>query len=399
MRTRSVVPFILICVLAAACTSAAPFLGLLPGNSAGTGGAAVVISSPTPGASLPAGAPVAVVATATDVTGVARVDLAADGVVVDSFTSPQPTGQPTLSVELHWTPSQPGAHTLVVTAYEADGTAAQPASVAVTVFGEAGPSEASASPIASPTAEPTPTQKPTPRPTAAPTPKPADIDLRLATVQVVGVTQPDGSTSLDVQMQIKNEGTDPSGTFQVSATCQGTTKFATVHGIAPGTYRAADVTFAPTDTGTDPRTPKAVVDPGRHIRETNELNNALTIDDPLCAAKPPDIDLRLATVQLVGITNPDGSAALDVSMLIKNEGTDPSGAFQVSVTCQGTTKLRKVRSIPGGTYKAVDVDFAPTDTGTDPNANVKVDPNNQVKEIDETNNDFTITDPQCAPAP
>jgi subtilase family serine protease len=88
-----------------------------------------------------------------------------------------------------------------------------------------------------------------------------------------------------------------------------------------------------------------------------------------------------------------------VSMLIKNEGTDSSGAFQVSVTCQGTTKLHKVRSIPGGTYKAVDVDFAPTDTGTDPNANVKVDPNNQVKETDETNNDFTITDQQCAPAP
>jgi len=141
------------------------------------------------------------------------------------------------------------------------------------------------------------------------------------------------------------------------------------------------------------------VDPGKHVREVDRSNNTLRITDPLCAPKPPDIDLRLATAQVLAITNPDGSTEVDIEVLIKNEGTDPSGAFQLAATCQGVTKVKRVGSVGPGEYTSLDVAFAPDDKGSDPSSGALIDPNDKIKETDELNNGADITDPQCAPAP
>src|SRR5687767_12199797 len=113
-------------LLAVACTSAPPLaVPITPAPIAGL--PTISVSSPVNGAVLPLGVPIAVVATATDTAGVSRIDLAADGVVVDSYSTPGSVGQPTVAAQLNWTPAVAGAHALTAIAYRPDGTASAPA--------------------------------------------------------------------------------------------------------------------------------------------------------------------------------------------------------------------------------------------------------------------------------
>ena len=145
--------------IAAACTSIAPAAAPSPTTVAVAGLPTVSVSSPANGAIIPLGALTPVVASATDTSGVSRIDLAVNGVVVDSYATPASVGQPTVAAELHWTPSAAGAHALSVVAYRPDGTPSAPAFVAVTVS-EAVP------PSAGPTLESTPSSQPTEEPSA-----------------------------------------------------------------------------------------------------------------------------------------------------------------------------------------------------------------------------------------
>jgi CARDB/Bacterial Ig domain len=384
LRRLTLVPLTLISLIAVACTATG---GLIP-IPGGITGPTVTIASPVSGATFAVGSTIPVVVTAIDTTGISRLDLAADEIVVDTYTTPVPTGQQAVAAQLSWAGATEGTHSLSVTAYRPDGTAGAPATVTITV----GTGQASTPPATIPPASAEPSAQPTeaPSPSPSPTPKPIVIDLTPTSAVVTAINNPDGSTSVDVAIVIGNDGSDPSPSFQATVTCQGALKTLNFHSVGAGSERSAHVTFGPSDKGT--LSPSRVwVDPGKRVHEVDRSNNTLRITDPLCTPKPPDVDLRLADVQVIGVGNPDGSTYNEVSVLIKNEGTDPSGPFSVEAVCQGADKTQSVKNAPPGEYITVDVKFKPTDTGSDPNPRAIIDPNNKVKETDETNNASAIS--------
>ena len=290
---------------ALACSSAPPVaVPITPGLP--TGQPTISVSSPLNGAVVALGAPIAVVTSATDSAGVSRIDLSADGVVVDSYSTPGSVGQPSVAAELHWTPATAGAHALTVVAYRADGTASVPAVIAVSVA-DAAASLAATPPtsfglptispppvapltngpvatVGPPTPTPTPTVRPTrrPRPTASPTPDLVDIDVWPR--DVIYTPHPDDPAAgyhVDVEFKIANSGSDRARRFTVSATCLGYTQTQDVFGIdAFGDYTIAFGFYASLAGIETPQ--RAVVDSTDRLEETDESNNTLALDDPSC---------------------------------------------------------------------------------------------------------------------
>jgi hypothetical protein len=145
----------------------------------------VVISSPPSGSTYGEGDDVAVQSTSVDESGIVRVELAIDGAVVHSGTPPAP--QANFSIVQVWK-ATPGAHTVMVRAYNAAGTASDPAAISIMV------NEAAAAPANAPSPVPTsaaiqpPTSVP---PTAVPPTSPAACSNNAA--YVADVTVPDGT--------------------------------------------------------------------------------------------------------------------------------------------------------------------------------------------------------------
>ncbi len=143
------------------------------------------LDSPLPGSVLPLG-PVSVVAHAAHPSGIVRVELLADGVVVDAIAFGD-TLSTFLVTPFVWSPPAPGPYALAVRAQSAaagwsdaagagitvaDGEPVPPSerpSPTATASASAGRSE---SPAASPTGRATPSPTATPRPTPNPTPRP-----------------------------------------------------------------------------------------------------------------------------------------------------------------------------------------------------------------------------------
>jgi uncharacterized protein YraI len=97
----------------------------------------VVIVSPPSESSFPAQSRVMIHSTATDAgTGISRVDLFANGVLVRSDKTPEDTPQEQYSLLQAWVPSQPGSYVLTVMAYRSDGTPSTPAMINLTVTDE-----------------------------------------------------------------------------------------------------------------------------------------------------------------------------------------------------------------------------------------------------------------------
>ncbi len=93
----------------------------------------VSISSPPNGAQVPMGQEVLIRAVANDTASIARVELWVDGNLNAVI---QPTSrQAPYSVVLRWTPTSPGAHTLVVKAVNINSFTSDPATLAITVTG------------------------------------------------------------------------------------------------------------------------------------------------------------------------------------------------------------------------------------------------------------------------
>lgn len=119
--------------LLAACISfPVPGLGNSP-SATPEGQPVVVINSPQDGASVPAGLEVLVFSTAVDVAGIARLELAVNGALVNTASSPQSGGQTQMLAQQAWVPPAPGNYTLSVTAYRSDGTASEPVTVVLEV--------------------------------------------------------------------------------------------------------------------------------------------------------------------------------------------------------------------------------------------------------------------------
>lgn len=158
-------------------------VGLLLGCSLGpaattTAGKPVVsISSPPSGAQVTLGQEVLVQATATDQSGVVRIELWVDSVL--AVADQPPAAQPAYAAILHWTPSTPGAHTLMVKAINSSSVTSDPVTVTVNVVGEGEatstvPALPTSTVVVPPTNTPVapPTNTPVPPPTNTPPPPP-----------------------------------------------------------------------------------------------------------------------------------------------------------------------------------------------------------------------------------
>lgn len=300
----------LLCALVAACTSVpAPPSTQAPSQSTG-GQPTVTVSTPLPGAVLTVGSDVPVSATASDTIGVARVDLTVDGVAVASYTTPVPAGQPSVSAELHWTPTVVGAHALAVTAYRADGTASVPAVIAISVTDAtavASPGTSTSGSSAAPSVPappsavappsdppaPAPTRTRRPRPTAtvtdppAPTepPEPPDINVYPSDYSVGGGADVDLGSFSQIEVTITNSGTDRARNFEVLAICQGFGQTQTVPGLDPN--EQYDLTFRYYHSVPDEGLPSSIfADSTARITESDETDNQVLIEDPTCTRVP-----------------------------------------------------------------------------------------------------------------
>jgi Ig-like domain from next to BRCA1 gene/Bacterial Ig domain len=90
----------------------------------------VVISSPPSGSTFHEGDEVAVQSTSADASGVTRVELTVDGAVVRNDAAP--SAQTNFSIVQTWKATQ-GTHTIAVRAYNAAGTASDPAAISIQV--------------------------------------------------------------------------------------------------------------------------------------------------------------------------------------------------------------------------------------------------------------------------
>jgi pSer/pThr/pTyr-binding forkhead associated (FHA) protein/uncharacterized protein YraI len=93
----------------------------------------VVITAPVAGSELSLNQPVTIQATASDPTGVVRMELWVSGVKTAEAVSPVEQGQPTLTASLQWVPVTVGSQTLEIRAYNQQGEVNEPTVVVVTV--------------------------------------------------------------------------------------------------------------------------------------------------------------------------------------------------------------------------------------------------------------------------
>lgn len=99
----------------------------------GTSKPATVIVSPPSGSQYKDGEEVAVQSTSTDATGIVRVELIVDNVIVR--TDPAPTPQTTFSLIQTWK-ATPGNHTIIVRSYNSAGVTSDPAAISINVSQE-----------------------------------------------------------------------------------------------------------------------------------------------------------------------------------------------------------------------------------------------------------------------
>jgi hypothetical protein len=165
----------------------------------------VVIDSPPSNSQYQGGEAVAIQSTSTDSSGIARVELLVDGIVVRTDTTPGP--QPSFILLQTWTATV-GTHTIVVRAFNTTNVESNPAAIALAVVGNV--------PAVAPTAAPA-AQVP---PTAAAakvllTATPASAPVLACTDNfgfVADVTVPDGTFFVTGQAfnkiwRIRNDGT------------------------------------------------------------------------------------------------------------------------------------------------------------------------------------------------
>lgn len=99
----------------------------------------VVITAPVNGSEVLLNLPITVQATASDPTGVVRMELFVNGVKTAEAASPATQGQPTFTASLQWVPVTPGSHTLEIKAYNAQNRVNTPTTLVVNaVDGPAG---------------------------------------------------------------------------------------------------------------------------------------------------------------------------------------------------------------------------------------------------------------------
>lgn len=128
------------------------------------------ISQPADGSTVRTGREVEILSTASDDTGVVRIDLYVNDELIATDTPPQDIPQLSYSVVQRWVPPAPGTVLIQVLAYDERGQRSAPAAVEITAVG---PALARAAPTSTPlpTATPLPAAATTPSPAATATPE------------------------------------------------------------------------------------------------------------------------------------------------------------------------------------------------------------------------------------
>lgn len=227
--------------------------GILACDIGGAAKPTVTVTSPPSGTKVQVGEEVNVESTASDAKGVVRVELAVDGSLYRTDASPIPEGQPSFSLVQAWKATDPGTHTLTVTAYNVDGAASDPWAITVEVI------EAVAGATPTPTATSTPTPTST---TVGVVPTTTSTPVGLCTDNatfVTDVTVPDGTSfspgaTINKVWRMKNSGTCPWGAGYelafVSGAQMGAPAAQAVLSTAPGGTADIGVTmYAPSAAG------------------------------------------------------------------------------------------------------------------------------------------------------
>ncbi len=124
-RARLVLPLTMLMALALACNLGAqsPDAAQITATALGSTAVAqsnvpeVEIQSPADNSEAVVNTEVQVYVRATDQTGVTRIEMRVDNLIVDTSASPDPNGSPTLASILSWTPNASGPHVLQIVAF------------------------------------------------------------------------------------------------------------------------------------------------------------------------------------------------------------------------------------------------------------------------------------------
>ncbi len=169
----------------------------------------VVFVSPPHGSQFREGEDVAFQSTATDSSGIARVELLVDGVVVRTDSPPGQQAQSSLTLIQTWKATQ-GTHTVSVRAYNSSSAASDPASISITVS----PAIAQVQTPVPPTALPPTSLPSTAVPPTVPPPQPPTASAACTdnAAFVADVTVPDGTALAPGQTfnkiwRVRNSGT------------------------------------------------------------------------------------------------------------------------------------------------------------------------------------------------
>ncbi|MBC7813070.1 MAG: SH3 domain-containing protein [Burkholderiales bacterium] len=143
---RALIGIVVVCLLATACT----LNNVVPNDPnvnqvAITGAPTVRIAGPLPDTTFLENVAVNIQAQVANAgPDIARVEISVDNTIVTTIATPNTAGAATFSVAHAWPALGAGTHTINVTAFRANGSASQPASISITVSGPSVTVEATA---------------------------------------------------------------------------------------------------------------------------------------------------------------------------------------------------------------------------------------------------------------
>lgn len=134
---RNLRPFIVLCFCFSIMTGCSLNFGSDEGEAVAviSGAPVVEIAAPLPNSTFLQGVAVNILAAVSNAgSDIQRVEIRVDEATIADVTSPNASGAPRFSITQTWTPDSAGEYTVTVTAYRADGSASQPATVRINVI-------------------------------------------------------------------------------------------------------------------------------------------------------------------------------------------------------------------------------------------------------------------------
>lgn len=362
----------------------------------------VSITAPSSDAQVELGE-VNVLISASDPKGITRVELSVDGNIYRTDANPDPEGQPSWALVQTWTATDPGMHTLSVTAYNVDGEASAPWAVTVEVVEEVLPTPttppevptATSPPPPPPTNTPPPaepTDTPPPEATDTPEPEPTDTPVPLPDLFIDGlrVTPPDPAWggSVVVSVDVANMGDAPSGPYSVLWR-YGIGDFDVCEWNQPSLPPMNGGTLScPVDEIYGSYNTVATVDWREEVDESNEDNNSM---ERRVDVGPFEPDLYISEIRLDPPSPQQGSPAM-VGIRISNGGGTDAGPFRALWRSAGPTVGCEwdVASLAAGASGWQQCEY--TYSGWNPNYTTTgiVDVDEEVDEADEDNNELVL---------